>query len=232
MVSIRIAIFDDNADFVRKETKLVHEILKDEAHMVDCFVDGKSFFSNRPFFEYDLLLMDIMLTEGENGIKLSEEILRNNPTIQIIFVSGYRSFMESAYEVPHVWYILKQKLSEMLPKALERVKENLIQLKKERIELINNGKRSYILCKDVCYIEQDKRKLLYHTKDGIYDEYGKLDDKMSALPNKIFIRCHKSYAINKDYVAEYQRTDAKMNDGNPIPISRSYIENLIKAFEK
>lgn len=225
---MRIAIVDDEKAFQVIEKEMLKKYLDNGNAIIDCFSNVNSEIIKK-LASYDLVLMDIMLTEGD-GITFSQLILKENPNIQIIFVSSFSAFMETAYDVPHVWYIMKQKLDTILPKALDRVKENLLQRDKLRIELKNKKSYRYIYCKDVIFIEQQQRKLCFHTPLEVYEEYGRLDEFMEQIPEGAFVRCHKSYAVNIDYVLEYHRTEATMSDGSTVPISRAHLNDLLMAF--
>ena len=54
----------------------------------------------------------------------------------------------------------------------------------------------------------------------IFEEYIKLDEVSEKLKTG-FIRCHKSYLVNLDYVKDVTDSDIVLKSGELIPISRS-----------
>ena len=87
-------------------------------------------------------------------------------------------------------------------------------------ECRKNEKNSLILrCKTgITRLELDKlkscevtgRNLLLHKEDGeVLDSVGKLDDLCEQLKDyECFVRCHRSYMINMDYVGRYPDPDS------------------------
>ena len=49
------------------------------------------------------------------------------------------------------------------------------------------------------YIESDRRVLHVVTKDNVYSTYGKLDEYQNRVPT-YYIRCSKSYLVNKNFI--------------------------------
>ncbi|HHD2754516.1 TPA: LytR/AlgR family response regulator transcription factor, partial [Clostridium perfringens] len=60
--------------------------------------------------------------------------------------------------------------------------------------------------------------------------YDKLDNIEDALISKNFIRCHKSYLVNLNYIKKIENSKIITLNNNIIPISRSYLRKTKDLF--
>ena len=109
-------------------------------------------------------------------------------------------------------------------------------------ECLKNEKNSLILrCKTgITRLELDKlkycevtgRNLLLHKEDGeVLDSVGKLDDLCEQLKDyECFVRCHRSYMINMDYVKSISNKAVILSDGTQIPIPHGKYSELKDKF--
>ncbi|MFL9835685.1 LytTR family transcriptional regulator DNA-binding domain-containing protein [Chryseobacterium terrae] len=96
-----------------------------------------------------------------------------------------------------------------LKKIIE--KENIILKDKTKINL-----------DQLIYIKADDHYLNVHTiEKKNHFVRGKLGDIAVELPSN-FVRCHRSYIINKNYIKQAQSKFIIMNDNSEIPISRGF----------
>ena len=57
--------------------------------------------------------------------------------------------------------------------------------------------------------------------------YGKIKDvEQQTAP--FFIRCHRSYLINPDYLSQYGDGQVMLDNGERIPVSKNYRQALMK----
>ena len=73
------------------------------------------------------------------------------------------------------------------------------------------------------YLEKDLRMIHFHMRHGIiYHAFGKFDDYAPEIADYHFVRCHRSYVVNLDYLKCIRGSDLPLLDGTAIPIGRSY----------
>ena len=91
----------------------------------------------------------------------------------------------------------------------------------------------------------DKNDIMYCVSDGNYTNVMLRDGKkhllsktiksiIDILPAPLFIRVHKKYIVNIDYISEYLRGDGGevlMSDKQNIPVSRSHKDALMKSLQ-
>lgn len=68
---------------------------------------------------------------------------------------------------------------------------------KKYIVIKSSGTQQIIYIKDIFYIESSNKKVIYHTKNGRFDTYGKMEEQEKALGNA-FYRCHRCYLVNME----------------------------------
>ncbi|MBC2843915.1 LytTR family transcriptional regulator [Winogradskyella flava] len=114
-------------------------------------------------------------------------------------------------------------------KSQERVKE--IELEKEHIAMkveeiaviLNNKTKVYL--KELKYIKSDGNYLEFVTDKKRIIDRNKIKDILEELPPN-FVKVHRSYIINKNYVSSISRSNVILQPDIHIPLSRTFKSNL------
>ena len=64
-----------------------------------------------------------------------------------------------------------------------------------------------LLCRDIVYLESNKRKVIVHTVRGEYEYYHKLDEAEEELllnQLQILFWIHKAYLVNMEHIEAFQ----------------------------
>ncbi len=171
-----------------------------------------------------LFLLDIAIGNQKNnvGISLAKSI-RAMPKYKdtpIIFITGYSDFVFDAINTIHCTsYITKPYSQEQLTEQLKTA------LQKNNLRLRKPGGTFYnIDFSNIIYISSDGRTIQYHTtKDTFTSSTYRLKELSGLLPDN-FLRIHKSYIINKNFLRNYSFTDGfvVLEGEITLPIGRSY----------
>lgn len=158
---------------------------------------------------------------------------------QVIYVTGYAAAYPSlhtvVYETPHCGFLAKPVDPALLAHALTKA---LDVVEKGRCEpLLVKTKNALVRVdpSDIVFVESRLNRLFVHCLQGRYDTYGSLTKAAAALPVG-FVRCHQSFLVNLDHVAELTAsevvTDACSDDGLPhrLPISHTRRTSTRKAY--
>lgn len=70
------------------------------------------------------------------------------------------------------------------------------------------------------------------TLDGGDSFYGRLDSIEASLDKEVFLRVHKSYIINTNFIKDYSLTHVSLINGESIAISTSYAESFVLFLER
>ncbi len=77
-----------------------------------------------------------------------------------------------------------------------------------------------IFLDEILYAESSVRKLRLVCKDQVIEYYGKISDLEIQLDGDSFVRCHKSYIVNLEYLRSYDAKSIELIDGTILPISK------------
>lgn len=94
----------------------------------------------------------------------------------------------------------------------------------------NVGKTHYRLLEDeIIYFQCMGRKIQMFTKNEEEVEfYGQINEVKRQISEDKFWHIHKSYLVNKNYIAFFQASQMYLTNGVELPISRSYKEEVQK----
>lgn len=230
---IHICICDDQADYMEilsyKISKCMHEIFKMECD-ITCLETLDSFNSYISQHKIDIAFLDIMVNDS-NAMDWSIENIKQK-NIQLIFMTA---FPQSAYNISEsncCYYLVKSRITdESLFKALQRALQNTT-LKSANLTIVKADKKNVIInLADLMYLESYKNNIIMHFKDGsTVNTYSTLKEYSARLPVN-FIRCHKCYTVNMNYIKEYLRYKFIIFSGEDIPIPPKKYSEIIKIYQ-
>ncbi len=230
-----IGICDDNDVYLEVLSEMVWKILSDLTDITDITVHKLA--PNRLYSDiqnqtlsYDILITDIDMGDL-NGIELVDKINQLNPSCMIIFISNYINYSTRVYDVNHIYFVLKTEADIRLPKALDKALTLYQEQKRSYMTLCYQNVNYTIPYPEIIYIESLGRYLYVHTEKQVYKTIKTLSSVQSEL-SSTFVRCHKSFFINMDYVYSISRTNCILKAKENIPISRSYSKSFISTYRQ
>jgi DNA-binding LytR/AlgR family response regulator len=89
---------------------------------------------------------------------------------------------------------------------------------------------------DIRYFACNGKKIEIHTRTGMDEFYGNMQEVMEQIEGKGFWVIHKSYIVNSIYVKVYHYDSVQMTDDTVLPISQKYRkamkDNLLEICRK
>ncbi len=228
---MRIAIIDDN----EKARDLLVSFVKDYGKEFDCdfaisvFPDGEALLSG-PEQQFDILFLDIDMP-GRNGIEIAKKIRESNDSTCILFVTALAQYAIDAFSVDALDYLLKPLQYSDFKLKFKKALKQVHLLRPAEILLDTQGGTQKVRLDDIVYVEVYGHYLYYHLSAGgepirVRDKIVDADKTLSAYG---FLRCHKSYLINPTHIEKLKIGEALMNNGDAIPIGRTYKDSTLKA---
>jgi DNA-binding LytR/AlgR family response regulator len=184
---------------------------------------------------YHMVFLDIDLDDMVNGVEIAETIRRNDDNILIIFVTAYPDFTSKAYELFAFNYLIKpvnkQFFEKMMIRGINLVKARYFIREKLSITIDDGHENHKIPYDEIIYFEKiGKRVYFYLTNDRIINPVMTLNYLDSLLEAGYFLRCHRSFIINRYKIQCIDNSQIKMkNIDQAIPIGRKYKEIIDKA---
>lgn len=145
----------------------------------------------------DVLVLDINLKSTISGFDIADSVRKKNKDAYIIFLTGHLEYALVAYRYKTFDYISK-------PVCDERLEETVLRLIEDRKKTVSKfikiNNSTVIKLDDINYIKKDGMKLIFCTASKEYEIYSSFLKIQDCLPDN-FVRCHKSYIVNINKVA-------------------------------
>lgn len=242
------AIIVDDEPLSREKIK----ILASSNEQLEIMGEAKNFSEAQKLiirYNPDLLFLDINMP-GKSGIELISELGARAPFV--IFTTAHSDFAAEAFNLNAVHYLLKPfdqiKFDEAVSRAKERILakksddilttiQDVFSLKQnnkqyvERISIKVDDKIVLVPVDEIYFIEANKNYAIINLKDKSYRMRTTLNDLDEKLVPASFIRVHKSFIVNKNYVQELEPTFnqefiIKLSSGKKIPTGKAYKEKV------
>lgn len=184
-----------------------------------------------------LYFLDIDLNCDMTGLVLAQEIRKYDPRGFIVFVTTHSemSYMTFSYKVEAMDFILKDNPAELQNRIHQCINNAYSKYSSHHNQHNRNftiqmiDKEFCIPYDDIIYFEtsQTPHKILLHGVHKLVEFQAKLKDIEPTLDSR-FVRCHRSYLVNKNHIKEInlkERT-VTMNNGDTCFASAKLIKSL------
>lgn len=232
----KIAICDDHKTQCNEIENIIEEFFSTETFRceVDIYISGEEIIKNLNAGEkYDLIYLDIEM-EQINGVFVGKYIRENlhDENTQIVYISGKSSYALDLFQIRPLHFLIKPLPKNQVIATLEKAIE--LQGRQSKMLIYKTGKtEKRVAFNEIMYISSDAKKVIIHTKSGKDSFYGKLVDVV--CPKKDFIRIHKSFIINRQYVTQFKFDSVILANREELPISRVYrkeVRNSLMEWHK
>ncbi|WP_299682697.1 LytTR family DNA-binding domain-containing protein [uncultured Tenacibaculum sp.] len=183
----------------------------------------------------NLLFLDVHLKEGTSFDILSQIDYKE---LNLIFITGFDDHAIKAIKVGALDYIIKPIDEDEFNTAVNKVvkefnKNNYtkesVEVSKEHFTKTSGKKRIILKTLENIYIVYEE-DIFYCKSEGNYTTFFTKKDRIvvskpikmmeELLSKDIFIRCHKSYLVNKNHVIQYNRNGLLIiNEDLKVPVS-------------
>lgn len=247
MNKLNVLIVDDDSD-ARDLLRMYCEEIPDITIIGECSNGVKAIEMIREL-KPNLVFLDIEMPEVD-GFDVLRELQEDAPAV--VFVTAHDKYALEAFSVSAIDYLLKPFAHDRFLIALERVKKRIDHPWqdneiKEIIALASKLKDSrnflqriavriadrvlLVKVNDINWIESERNYLRLHAGNDSF----LLRETMSEMERKLnpnqFIRIHKSFMVNLDFIKEIRRWFPQsyqviLNNDIKLPLSRNYRNKL------
>ena len=167
----------------------------------------------------DIILLDVLMP-GENGMAAAREIREYDSNVKIIFLTSSTEFAVESYAVDAWYYQLKPIRREDFFRLMDSACAACTREQKHSLILRSKSGIVRLELEELVYCEVMGRTLTFHLNNGVVlESMGRLDDLCDQLveyPN--FLRPHRSFLINMEYIANIAARSITMQDGAVVPL--------------
>lgn len=199
--------------------------------------------------DIDLFILDIEL-DNKTGVDFAQEIrqLPQYKYVWILFITAHGEYINNALNSTQcIGYITKPfKKEHVIDLVVKYIDYKILpnSIEKHYLCLNKKGVCIKIAVDDILYVEIFNKKCTFFIKSNLKNplEISKmtLSKLISFLPDNTFLRCHRSYLVNKKYIVKLDKStvpwqiaiaQSNKNMINPIPVGITYKYNVLKYFE-
>lgn len=167
--------------------------------------------------DYDIIFIDIELQEL-NGIELAAELRGKGFQNTIVFVTNYEKYAIEGYRVNAYRYYLKppkpQDINECMNFVLDSISEVYFQY-------FYHGVTNRIPFQSIVCFESMQHYIHIYTRDSVIRIKYSLKKVLEQSPS-YFIRCHRSYIVNKNYIRCRMGNRLILTNNKRVEVSRIY----------
>jgi len=165
---------------------------------------------------FDLLFLDILLP-GISGVDVARRIRESDRDCMLIFITTSEDFAMEGFHVHASGYIVKPVNHEKIAGALHACRHEF-EKNSRAIEIPQSGESVLVSIADLFYVEVYDKESVFHMKRGVIRTRLKLEEIEKRLGGIPFLRCHRSYIVNMNYVDDMLENDFVMRNGDLVPI--------------
>lgn len=185
----------------------------------------------------DVIFLDINMGKM-NGLAFVKSI---DIKPYIVITTAHREYALESYDLNVLDYLVKPIPFNRFLKTINRITQQ-VYLKRDsnkNEEILDDSytflkvdkKLIKIKFKDIFYVESLKDYIMVFTTSGNYLSHKSLTAFTEELPNKSFLRIHRSFTVSLDKIKSLEGNSVEINDKR-ITIGRKYLETTKKTILK
>ncbi len=232
---LQIAICDDNI-----------EELSNMVHLLDLYRTLRNFSCEYATFpngfelisalekgkQFDIYCLDIIMP-GFTGIDVAKEIRAYNKTAPILFFTSSPEFALEGYSVKAINYILKPISKEKFFFTFDELLDGIKEEKEEASVIVRSMEGiQRILISNLVFVEVFGRNVLYHLHSGKVIECAAAFTAVcdTLLKFTCFIRPHRSYLVNMQYVETIEKHQITLQNLSSVPIAQGKAKEIKEQY--
>ena len=228
---MKIAVCDDS----RKDRGSLIRLLREyeqskgkefEIAQYDC---GEALLENNVYLQScQIIFLDINMTHL-SGLETAAAIKNLYPKILIVLVTAYMNYVLDGYKVRASRFLVKDDLSISITECMDALVEEIEQ-ESRIIEFPFVEGKIRLKVNDIIYIETDRHKNVFYTKEGRYNIYKKLDVIEEELRDFGFVRIHLSFLVNMRYIRKISSYVLTLTTGKEISVPKTRYAEVKKQY--
>jgi DNA-binding LytR/AlgR family response regulator len=232
---LQIAVCDDSIDELANMVQLInlyrtsknfnceYAVFPNGFDLVSALEKGKRF---------DIYCLDIIMP-GFTGIDVAKEIRGFDKTAPILFFTSSPEFALESYSVKAINYVLKPISKEKFFFTFDEMLEQIKLIKDEDAVIVKSNEGiQKILISNLTFAEVIGRNVLYHLRSGKVIEctepFSSVCDTL--LKYGCFIKPHRSYLVNMQYVATIENHQITLQTLSSVPVAQGKAKEIKQQY--
>jgi len=229
-MDLSIAICEDLPDERSYLARMVESFFRErqETCQLSIFSSGEELLSLFRAGRFHILFLDIYMP-GLSGMDTARTVRKADRDCSIIFATTSHDHGLDSFEVQASDYLVKPFRREDVYEALDWCVGRHTQSRRY-LQVLSEWEQIDIPLQSLVYIEIQGHQAYLHTRDQVISTRRSLDDLENTIHSSDFIRCHRSFLVNMDYITGIQGKDLCLEDDTRVPIGPSNAAQVKRAF--
>ncbi len=181
---------------------------------------------------FALVLMDIRLGNGMNGMEAARKLRLLDESVPLIFITSLAQYAVGSYEVGALDFLLKPFSYYQLAMKMDKAMRVIAREEDIRLPVATESGLRILSSREITYLEVSDHDLLIHTEKEVLRTRDSLSRKEKELAGRSFIRVNICYLVNMHYVSEISGSMLVLTTGEQLAISRSRRKDVFSALAK
>lgn len=226
-----VAICDDENEILNDISNRIRVCFeeKDISAQYFCMDDSRKLMEFLQREKVDVLFIDIDMPYFD-GMDIAGYVNENGLHTILVFITSHDALVYRTFAYRPFGFIRKTHMEDEIEELSVRIKKELLDRKQELV--IEKGQEIIrIPISDIIYIESEGNYLNIFQKNTVVKLRETMTNMENELVGKNFIRCHKGYLINMNYIEKFRSTEIELrceHENKIIPVGRSYEKGLKK----
>ena len=231
----RIAIGDDDPIFLQETGAFVAQSMDADGLERGVDYDITLYSAAPPLLDalrqdrerYQLLILDVEFGT-DNGIRTASALRELQAEFGLIYVTSHREYVFQSFDTRPLHYLLKpvdkEKLASLIWEDYQR------RYLDAQLYLKRGCKHLALSFSSIYAVEASSHRVLLYLREYTEEWSGSFRTLTPKLPGWCFCQCHNSYFINLTHVTELTRYEARLDNGQVIPISKRFYKSVIQQY--
>ena len=228
------AVVEDEQEILRyMQARLAREFdARSLSVAFDSFSGGEQFLIMlREHYHYDMVFLDIEMP-GIDGISVCRRIREIAPETLVVFISNKEELVFQTFEVQPFRFIRKSQFDALVPALADSLSGELTRRNPRQLTIVEaqSGDVYSFDIHTIRYIEAQGKQCRIVTGSTNTLVRCRLMDLEAQLAGQRFLRPHRSYLVNSQYVFHIGKHEIILTDHATVPISRGKQDEIKQQF--
>ncbi len=203
-------------------------------HVLGAFTQAADLMASKSLLQADIFLIDIQIEGDVDGIQLAS-IITSKHKKPVIMITAFSepNYIRRASKLPYTSYLLKPfglvrlqtEISLMLNRYAYLIGEEKSSVS-SMVAVKEKGKTIPIPANSILYLEAQGLYTNIVTEEKKYIKRVILKDLENQLDDKVFLRVHKSFAVNLRAILSFNASHITLINEAQIPLRRGFTKKL------
>ena len=182
----------------------------------------------------DILLIAVTFPCDYSGFEAACQLQAINRHLPVVLMSNMRNIRFDHYQAENLRFLFEPVTKEEFSRCMNLCWIHATEFEQDMLILKDLTQIIRIRKQDIMFIEHSGRHTVVHVADHEEPYYMSctLQHIAEALPEEQFLRCHKSYYVNRLYVSRIKDRNVFLFSDHCIPIGKTYYPAFMKQIMK